>query len=425
MVITTHDELNLLINRLQVETAYVHPVVVDMVSHKVKNQIAVLNILFDDDTFFTVSTQHPDAPSFNVDLTTCYKLITMYKKELLHLAGGVDNIIDIATIIQFNNDTPPQIAALYPPAITQLMQRFRFSKLPLAVPLTSWSELGLTLTTLYRDMYRKYQPTENTEAFRFTNDTVIPTLATIELAGLWTTDNQYVYSDYNIYTSTGRPSNAFGGINFAALNKQDGSRDRFVSRFGADGVLVQFDYEAFHLRLAANTINYTLPETSVHTFLAQQYYGTPDITDEMYEESKARTFALMYGQTDDTGDVEFFQRLKEYSSVLWDTYRQDGFVLSGSGRRVVVTEPTKNKVFNYLMQLTETEEALKRIRNVCAFLAEYQSRVILYTYDAILLDVPTAELDLMVEVTTLLNTGGYPVRQYRGNNYNNLILHKI
>jgi DNA polymerase I-like protein with 3'-5' exonuclease and polymerase domains len=274
-------------------------------------------------------------------------------------------------------------------------------------------------------MYRKYQPTETTEAFRFTNDTVIPTLATIESAGLWTTDNQYVYSDYNIYTSTGRPSNAFGGINFAALNKQDGSRDRFVSRFGADGVLVQFDYEAFHLRLAANTINYTLPETSVHTFLAQQYYGTPDITDEMYEESKARTFALMYGQTDDTGDVEFFQRLKEYSSVLWDTYRQDGFVLSGSGRRVVVTEPTKNKVFNYLMQLTETEEALKRIRNVCAFLAEYQSRVILYTYDAILLDVPTAELDLMVEVTTLLSTGGYPVRQYRGNNYNNLILHKI
>ena len=33
------------------------------------------------------------------------------------------------------------------------------------------------------------------------------------------------YSEYNLFTSTGRPSNRFGGINFAALNKKDGSRE--------------------------------------------------------------------------------------------------------------------------------------------------------------------------------------------------------
>ena len=34
-----------------------------------------------------------------------------------------------------------------------------------------------------------------------------------------------VYTEYNLYTSTGRPSNKFSGVNYAALNKEDGSRE--------------------------------------------------------------------------------------------------------------------------------------------------------------------------------------------------------
>ena len=40
-----------------------------------------------------------------------------------------------------------------------------------------------------------------------------------------------VYSNYHYHTTTGRPSNAFRGFNFAAMNKQDGTRDAFCSRF--------------------------------------------------------------------------------------------------------------------------------------------------------------------------------------------------
>ena len=40
-------------------------------------------------------------------------------------------------------------------------------------------------------------------------------------------------------------SNNFGGVNYFALNKDDGSRDRFISRFEG-GKLVQFDYDAYH-----------------------------------------------------------------------------------------------------------------------------------------------------------------------------------
>ena len=50
------------------------------------------------------------------------------------------------------------------------------------------------------------------------------------------------WTQYHPFTTTSRPSNNFGGVNYAALNKDDGSRDRFVSRFEG-GKLVQFDYD--------------------------------------------------------------------------------------------------------------------------------------------------------------------------------------
>ena len=51
------------------------------------------------------------------------------------------------------------------------------------------------------------------------NDEIINNLSFIEKSGL-RKDDEMVYSEYNLYTSTGRPSNRFGGINFAALNKK-------------------------------------------------------------------------------------------------------------------------------------------------------------------------------------------------------------
>jgi hypothetical protein len=75
--------------------------------------------------------------------------------------------------------------------------------------------------------------------------------------------------------------------------------------------------------------------------------------------------------------------------------------------------------------LTETEEAIARVNGVCQYLDMFKSKVILYTYDAILLDVHNDELDIMGNVAEKLSKGGYPVRQYRGHNYNQISLYKI
>ena len=424
MVITRLDDIIQLTNRLEEETAYVYPVAVDAFLHPVQNKLSSLHFRFDDGTFYTVSVNHPDAPHFEMDLKRAHKLITLHQKELRHLTNAV-NIVDLATILHLNYDVIPIYLEFYTMGIHQIKNQFKFKNLHYSIPLTSWVETAEAFLQHCEHLYKRYESTEHDSAFQFINQITIPTLASIEKSGLYTTDNNFVYSDYNIYTSTGRPSNAFGGINFAALNKNDGSREKFVSRFGENGTLVQFDYEAFHLRLAGKLMDYQLPPTSLHTYLAQQYYGVDEVTEEQYEESKARTFALMYGQSDDTGGVEFFQKIKGYSSKLWEEYRQNGFVLSGTGRKVTLVDASKNKVFNYMMQLTETEEAIQRVYDVCNFLGMHESRVILYTYDAILLDVPNTELDSMENVANILSAGGFPVRQYRGANYDNLFLHKI
>jgi len=424
MVITHLDDITKLTNRLQEETAYVYPVAVDAFLHLVQNKLSSLHFRFEDGTFYTISVNHPDAPHFEIDLSRAYKLVTLHQKELRHLTNAV-NVIDLATIVHLSNDVIPLYREFYTMVMHQIKNQFKFKNLHYSIPLTSWVETAEAFLQHCEHLHKRYESMELDPSFQFINQITIPTLANIEKSGLYTTDNTFVYSDYNLYTSTGRPSNAFGGINFAALNKNDGSREKFVSRFGENGTLVQFDYEAFHLRLAGKLIDYYLPPTSLHTYLAQQYYGNMTITKEQYEESKARTFAIMYGQSDDTGGVEFFQKIKEYSSKLWKEYRQNGFVLSGTGRKITMPDPSKNKVFNYMMQLTETEAAISRVKDVCGFLGMYESKVILYTYDAILLDVHNDELDSMENISKLLSAGEYPVRQYRGHNYNELNVYKI
>jgi hypothetical protein len=73
-------------------------------------------------------------------------------------------------------------------------------------------------------------------------------------------NNNLVYSEYSMFTSTGRPSNKFGGINFAALSKKDDTRKCFISRFGSNGILFDIDFQACHPHLIAKLIGYNIPK---------------------------------------------------------------------------------------------------------------------------------------------------------------------
>ena len=434
MVIQSVIELERIQKKMENEVSYVAPIFMDQHLHPAVNTLSSLHVLFTDGEYVCIPVNHPDGIPMTIDVTNAKQLVTLYKREILHAYPKVNPAIvdDVASMLQLSQDTIPEIREYYTPIIQRTLQQFQFKNLHLSIPLVVWMNYAHKLLQFVREKYTAVHPA----GYDFVNNVVISTLTTIEKSGLhidlpvfqehFNESSRYVkhwmmHTEYNPYTATGRPSNKYVGVNFAALNKHDGSRGAFNSRFGADGILIQFDYEAFHPRLVANQIGYTLPTSSVHTYLAEQYYNTTSITSEQYETSKQRTFAVMYGVHEDVGNVEFFHKVRQYTTQLWDVYQKSGFVTSDSGKKIIVAAPSPNKVFNYMVQWMETETALSRVHTVCDLLRDSLTKPILYTYDALLLDVHRSEVALLPRIRHLLEKGGYPTRMYKGETYNQLI----
>ena len=90
--------------------------------------------------------------------------------------------------------------------------------------------------------------------FKFRNNTSNHKIMNFDI--IWRHKENFLYSRFN-YEDTVYISNKFGGVNYAALNKEDGCRESFVSRF-EQGSLLEMDFDAYHPRLIADIIGYEL-----------------------------------------------------------------------------------------------------------------------------------------------------------------------
>ena len=189
-----------------------------------------------------------------------------------------------------------------------------------------------------------------------------------------------LFTNYSLYTTTGRPSNSFGGINFAALD--DDKRQLIIPN---NDYLVEFDYDACHVRLIANLIDYKFPEGSAHDHLAK-LYGVDR------EEGKKLTFQYLYGGI--PWDViqlnPFFDSVNNLITVLWEEFNKTGKIETPIYKRPIFkhnhNEITKTKLFNYYIQAVETEQNIKIIIELQRYLYMIKSSLILYTYDSFLID---------------------------------------
>jgi hypothetical protein len=76
-----------------------------------------------------------------------------------------------------------------------------------------------------------------------------------------------------------------------------------------------------------------------------------------------------------------------------------------------ITNPTANKVFNYYLQALETEVSVKKLQAISALLKSYETKLILYTYDSVLLDSKFEEAkDLIPQIKETLEQGNFPVK---------------
>ncbi|MEY4332484.1 MAG: hypothetical protein RLZZ196_1222 [Bacteroidota bacterium] len=299
-----------------------------------------------------------------------------------------------------------------------------FKELNDCIPLMKWYELLKTLPnlTLKNEVNKRYS-------------SAIKTLGRLEGAGVkvdrekffdsfnypeqYLPKNDRIYTQYNPYTITGRPSNRHMGVNYSALNKSDGSRECFVSRH-PHGTLLQFDYESYHIRLIAGLIGYKFPEgITAHQHLAN-LYGVG------YEEAKLLTFRYLYGGLDDEArKIDFFQKVDEYIKSVYQKFVISGRLTTPLYKREIhfgrIEGATEQKVFSYLLQALETEVNYIKIKEVLDYLDDKMSKMILYTYDAFLIDTHPVERDEVLErVKTIMEKGGFPVRSYEGTNYDNL-----
>lgn len=238
--------------------------------------------------------------------------------------------------------------------------------------------------------------------------------------------DKLTFTEYNIFTTTGRPSNRFNGINYAALNKEDGSRSAFKSRF-KNGILVQFDYDAYHLRLLADLIDYKFPENiSVHEHLGKMYFEKDTLTEAEYQESKQISFKLLYGGiTKDYMTIEFFAKIKRYTDLLFEKFNEEGYLESPiAGRKLhkkFFKDINASKLLNYFIQIYETERNILIISCIHELLQNCEDKLILYTYDSFLFDLNGYNEDLIRQIQdTLEHNKKFPVKLTKGNNYHDI-----
>ena len=301
--------------------------------------------------------------------------------------------------------------------------RTDFKELNDCIPLMKWYEKlkSIPIISEIKSWYRKYSES-------------ITNLGRLEGAGVAVDREKFidkfnypasylqsniVHTKYNPYTITGRPSNRHMGVNWSALNKSDGSRSVMVSRFDG-GSLVQFDYESYHIRLIGKMIGYEFPigETA-HAHLGK-YYGVS------VEEAKPISFRYLYGGLDDAArKIPFFQKVERYIQDRYKDFVLRGVLTTPIYKRQIgfqrIEAPNEQKVFNYLLQALETEINYMRIRELLKKLEGKDSRLILYTYDAFLIDTHPSERDFVVNgLRPMLESGGFPTKVYEGANYDKL-----
>lgn len=273
-----------------------------------------------------------------------------------------------------------------------------------------------------------------TDSYKRFNELYPRTFADIEQNGLavngtfrmpeLVNDNR-VYSRYNYHTTTGRPSNAYGGFNYAAMNKEDGTRAAFISRH-TEGALVEMDFDSYHVRLIAKLIGYDLPDTSIHDYLGRFYFGVEELTQQQREESKSITFRLLYGGIDkEFLTIPFFQQVNDFVFTLWATWKRSGCIKTPIiGRSICkdqVTNMTSYKLFNYYLQATETEVSVKKLAELQKYLQDYETCIILYTYDSVLFDVPLSEAKgLLPQIKNIMEKGNFPVKCKVGDIYDKM-----
>lgn len=227
-----------------------------------------------------------------------------------------------------------------------------------------------------------------------------------------------VYSSYNLYNLTGRPTNAFNGFNFLSIPKTEEARSLVLPK---NEFFVEFDFDGYHPRLIAELLGSSLSKEPVHLQFGKQYFDKETLTEEEYQESKRLTFKQLYGTVEERfEDLPFFKDMKEYIEKQYKRYKSDRVYQLPFGRSIKhEKEINKTKLFNYIVQNYETFKNVKVINKVREYLSTKKSQLVLVTYDAFLIDFNVKDgQSTLAGIKSILEEGGMVVKHKHSKTYN-------
>lgn len=448
-IVETTDDLDILLSALAVEHVYIHPVYTDTDRHVSNNNLCLLFFYFIvSEEYMCLPIKHNECICLKDALskissalkeTKYHNKIVSDKKNIVQLFGEDYGFIDI-DIYNFleNGQTPDEI--MDSNASMFIHNNFKhMNNLNVCVPIYKHAKVFQNIVDKIKNINLN---NIGEKGFVFTNNTMTSLFAKLESYGLCVNDdftdvfgeeqtkhikNNLVFSQYNLLTSTGRPSNRFGGVNYAALNKNDGSRDCFVSRYGEDGMLIMMDYNAFHPRLIAHLSNFQMDASeNPYAYLAKHFFNKPHATDEDIAVAKGFTFTQIYGGIDKKWThIPYFKKVQEYIDHRWKFFEQNGYIETPKyGRKIKhchIQDPTPNKLFNYILQAFETEMAVDTLGELMNYLNDKLTKPVLYTYDSILFDAHKSDkMPIIKKIKTIMERDKFPVKVYVGKNYGDM-----
>ena len=415
MIVESNIEKEQFLEYWNNEESIVIPIWEDLERHPMTCDVSFLYIRFQN-LDFVLPFNHNDCEPIEIDLSKSKQTKWIWnKKALLQTDLKIQNQKDIQTSLFFNENK------LYPfgeklEVLTNFYHRLGMRDgLGKSIPIMKFMEV---LGDMSND-FGKLSPT-----FDWIDNTMIPILSDVERKGIqvdrkkffdrWKDNKKSLwfsrtFTEYNPYTITSRPSNRHLGINFSALSKKDKSREIFIPQEGKK--FVQFDYDAYHVRIIAKLIKYDLPDTSVHSWLANQYNCG-------YDESKGRTFRILYGGvSDEDRKIPFFDKVDKFIHKMQEESIDRGFIKTPMGRKIPIgwiEQPTAQKYFNYLLQASETEfniEVMKKLKDSGLPLPN------LYTYDSFLFEFGIEDTEVLRKIKPVLESFGFPTKVSYGDDY--------
>jgi hypothetical protein len=336
-------------------------------------------------------------------------LYVLDKKAVLHHFPTLSpQLIDVQLISSYNTLQDINIEQYESKVETDFKRKYYTESPSTLIPIAKHYEK-------YENIYDHIEQTinkisENLDEYAFLNHYVAPLFYNIEKQGIkldkelfikhfstlpnpkFSISKGKIYTQYNLNTLTGRPSNAFNSINFAALNKTNGERAAFIPE---NDTLIEIDFKAYHPTIIAKLAGYEFTG-NIYEQLANEFTGsTPETIKEL-------VFQQLYGGVrKEFQDKPFFSQVNDYTNRLRINNGTIGTQFGKCFTKQMIENPTPQKLLNYIVQNTETIFNVVQFSAVVNLLKDKKTKIILYTYDSILLDYDSSE-NLLDSITSLL-----------------------